>query len=80
MTTELASAEVDRPIPVRTAQASRVEEREQRIVALIVLRQHLRDCGANWDELERNRLEIVRLQHELTEALIERHLRPQQAA
>ena len=34
----------------------------------------LRDRGASWAELERNRLEIVLRQQELSRALIELHL------
>jgi hypothetical protein len=40
---------------------------------LVHERQSLREDGANRDELERNRLHIVRAQWELSHALIEAH-------
>ena len=41
---------------------------------LVAERQALRDRGAGWDVLERNRLEIVRSQQELSRAAIASHL------
>jgi hypothetical protein len=41
---------------------------------LVVERERLRDRGASWAELDRNRLEIVFRQQELSYALIELHL------
>jgi hypothetical protein len=46
---------------------------------LVARRQALRDNGASSAELERNRLEIVRRQQELSRALIASHL-PDQLA
>jgi hypothetical protein len=43
------------------------------IEASQVERQRLREQGAPGVQLERNRLELVRLQHELAQALIERY-------
>lgn len=45
------------------------------IGALCTERQRLRAAGAGDGELERNRLEIARLQQELSHALIERFAR-----
>ena len=50
-----------------------VESLGLRIRALVVERQALRDRGAGKRALERNRLELVRCQRELSRALIERH-------
>jgi uncharacterized protein involved in exopolysaccharide biosynthesis len=60
-------------IPLRTSRASTVEALEGRIAALVSERQDLRARGADPAELEQNRVEIVRLQRELSEALIQRH-------
>jgi hypothetical protein len=57
--------------------AQLVEALHARIGALAVERQALRSHGAAPGELERNRLEVVRAQQELSLALIERHLPPQ---
>jgi len=46
---------------------------------LVAKRQALRDHGASRPDLKRNRLEIVRRQHELSHALIESHLPAQLA-
>ena len=45
-------------------------------MALVDERQQLRRQGAPAEELERNRLEIVQCQWELSRALIERYLPP----
>jgi hypothetical protein len=77
---ELTPAGVVQANPLRTTELPGVEALELRLIALVGLRQELRLQGAEWADLERNRLEIVRLQQELLEALIEQHLGPQQAA
>ena len=55
-----------------------VETLGLRIRALVVERQALRERGAGRRALERNRVELVRHQRELSRALIDRHshLRP----
>jgi hypothetical protein len=49
------------------------EQLNQRLRWLVLERQALRERGAATDELERNRLEIVRVQWKLTYAFIELH-------
>ena len=58
------------------------EELQRRLEALAGERQRLREAVDSRDLLERNRLEIARSQHELSHALIRRHLscQPQPAA
>lgn len=51
-----------------------VEELTERIATLAAERQELRARGAGDAELERNRIELVRAQWELSYALIERYL------
>jgi hypothetical protein len=51
----------------------KVEQLTERLRQLVSERQSLRDRGASTAELERNRLEIVRRQWELSCALIESH-------
>jgi hypothetical protein len=51
-----------------------VERLELAIRRLVSERQALRELGAGWDELEENRLRLVRLQWCLAKALIELHL------
>ena len=50
-----------------------VETLGLRIRILVAQRQALRERGAGKRALERNRLELVRCQRELSRALIERH-------
>jgi hypothetical protein len=52
-----------------------VEALQTEISVLCSERQHLRAAGAGEAELERNRLEIARLQWELSHALIGRYAR-----
>jgi hypothetical protein len=54
-----------------------IDQLTERLRQLVLERQSLRDRGGSAAELERNRLEIVRRQWELSYALIESH-RPQQ--
>jgi hypothetical protein len=49
---------------------SRIDSLERTLADLVQERQALRSDGAEADELERNRREIVARQHELSEALI----------
>jgi hypothetical protein len=53
-----------------------VNQLQQRLRWLVMERQSLRERGAAADELERNRLEIVRSQRRLTYALGELHPSP----
>jgi hypothetical protein len=52
----------------------KVEQLTERLRQLVLERQSLRDRGASTAELERNRVEIVRRQWELSHALIESHI------
>jgi hypothetical protein len=52
----------------------KVERLTDTIRRLVLERERLRDRAASWAELERNRLEIVFRQQELSHALIELHL------
>jgi hypothetical protein len=58
----------------RDPRACSVEELQARIEALAATRQQLRDLHATEDVLEENRLELARLQWELSHALIQRYL------
>jgi hypothetical protein len=49
---------------------------QRRLQWLVMERQSLRDRGAAAEDLERNRLEIVRSQRRLTYALVELHPGP----
>jgi hypothetical protein len=51
-----------------------VESLSDEIRGVVYERQTLRSVGAGRDALERNRSELVRLQQELINALIRRHL------
>ena len=53
---------------------SHVDDIDRRIRALVAERQELRRRGASREELETNRRDLVRLQWELSRALIEHHL------
>jgi hypothetical protein len=53
---------------------SRIDDIDRRIRALVAERQELRARGASREELEANRRELVRLQWELSRALIDSHL------
>ena len=67
-----------RPLPtpaVPGASARTVEALQTAIGALCSERQSLRAAGAGEGELEQNRLEIARLQQELSHALIGRYSR-----
>jgi hypothetical protein len=57
-----------------------VEALQGEIGALCSERQRLREASAEQADLERNRLEIARLQWQLSHALIERHGRHDAAA
>jgi hypothetical protein len=54
--------------------AMNTEQLTETLRRLVAERQTLRDSGASWAELERNRLEIVRRQQELSHAMIASHL------
>jgi hypothetical protein len=62
------------PIP-HGASTRSVEDLQNEIGVLTAERQRLRTTGSNETDLERNRLEIARLQWELSHALIGRYLR-----
>jgi hypothetical protein len=67
-----------RPLTTRfapDASEKSVEALQAEISGLCAERQGLRAAGAGEDELERNRLEIARLQWELSRALIGRYSR-----
>jgi hypothetical protein len=57
-----------------------VESLTEEIRGLVYERQTLRTVGAGADELERNRVELVRAQQDLVQALIRRHLPAASAA
>lgn len=57
-----------------------VESLSEEIRGLVYERQTLRSVGASAEELERNRIELVRVQQELVLALIQRYLSADQAA
>jgi hypothetical protein len=52
-----------------------VESLTEEIRGLVYERQTLRSVGADAEELERNRVELVQRQQELVNALIRRYLR-----
>jgi hypothetical protein len=55
-------------------QLPNVESLSEEIRGLVYERQTMRSVGACRDELERNRVELVRVQQELVVALIQRYL------
>jgi hypothetical protein len=57
-----------------------VESLSEEIRGLVFARQTLRSVGAAREELERNRVELVRVQQELVLALIQRYLPADRAA
>ena len=57
-----------------------VESLSDEIRGLVYERQTMRTVGAGAEELERNRVELVRAQQELVQALIRRHLHAASAA
>jgi len=61
-------------------QLPNVESLSEEIRGLVYERQTLRSVGASADELERNRVELVRVQQELVLALIQRYLPADRAA
>ena len=64
----------ERPIATRDGR-SVIECIQQAVRALVAQRQELHGRGASHDELEPNRLELVRLQQQLSRALIARYFR-----
>jgi hypothetical protein len=59
---------------VNVVQLPTVETLAEEMRGVVFERQTLRAVGAPRDDLERNRRELVRLQQELVDALIRRHL------
>jgi hypothetical protein len=64
-----------RPLTSDAASPKTVEALQAEIGDLCARRQHLRASGAEERDLEQNRLEIARLQWELSHALIGRYAR-----
>ncbi len=62
------------PPQTRRSPMASLSDLEQAIQGRVVERQALRDQGAGRLELERNRLELVRLQWRLARTLIDLHL------
>ena len=63
-------------LPLRQDAPLSVEDLVSRIADLVLERQSLRASSADALDLERNRLELVRLHWALSEALIRRHCPP----
>jgi hypothetical protein len=61
-------------VSAEAVQLPTVESLAEEIRGLVYERQTMRAVGADRDTLERNRLELVRRQQELVEALIRRYL------
>lgn len=55
--------------------AEQARDLQEAIHVLVAERQAMRACGVDRAQLERNRLELVRLQWRLSQAFIRRHLR-----
>jgi hypothetical protein len=64
----------------KVIQLPNVEALSEEIRGLVYERQTLRSIGASHEELERNRVELVRVQQELVLALIQRYLPADRAA
>ena len=64
-----------RPLTPQHAPTQSVEDLQAAIGVLCVERENLRASGSDDRDLERNRLEIARLQWELSHALIGRYAR-----
>jgi hypothetical protein len=64
----------------KVIQLPNVEALSEEIRGLVYERQTLRSVGASHEELERNRVELVRVQQELVLALIQRYLPADRAA
>jgi len=61
-------------MPAKVFQLPTVESLAEDIRGLVYERQTLRSVGADRDQLERNRLELVQRQQDLVDALIRRYL------
>jgi hypothetical protein len=61
-------------------QLPNVESLSEEIRGLVYERQTMRSVGASAEDLERNRVELVRVQQELVLALIQRYLPADRAA
>jgi len=61
---------------VAVVQLPTVESLTEEMRGLVYERQTLRSVGAGREDIERNRIELVRTQQELVNALIQRHLSP----
>lgn len=68
-----------RPLTAHDAPMQSVEDLQAAIGVLCVERENLRASGSGEGDLERNRLEIARLQWELSHALIGRYARTEAA-
>ena len=60
----------------RVSAQDAIDEIHTRIAAIVAQRQQLRTSGATASSLERNRLELANRHRELSQALIELHVRP----